>query len=365
MRVLMISTDRTLLGQAGIGDAVSRHQEYAKQVERLDILVLVRKHQESNQLAENSLVLPLYLWNLKVLAGKVHQQNRYDLVVCQDPFLTAKVGVYLKKKFGVKLIIHFHGDFLDNPYWLREQWQNRFYRRMAEYNIKFADSIRVVSEGIKQKLIKRGVLAHNIYKISTPVNLAQFAAPPVEKLSDKKNVLTVGRVVKAKDFPTLFKTAKAIYQAVPDFEWQIIGNGPLLKKFQAITKDQPYIKWLGLIDHSQLTNYYQQAKVVVLTSNNESFGKVFLEAAMSGVPAVATNTVGAQEIIKDGESGYIVPIGDWQSLAEKIIYLLNNPAIAQAMGQRAKEIISTNFDPSKNITLIISMWRQTAGSRLK
>ena len=359
----MISTDNTLLGQAGIGDAVSRHQQYAQQVERLDILVLTKGLKQPNQIAPNCQVVPLNFWGHRKKSQKFYEKYHYDLIVCQDPFITGSLGVQLKKKFGPKLIIHFHGDFLDNPYWLQENFRHRVYKKMAEKTIYQADSIRVVSEGIKQKLIKRGVAEHNIYKISTPVNLVKFETEPTNEPRSKKIVLTVSRIVKSKDFPTLVKTANQVYQSVPDFEWQIIGDGPLLRKFQSATKHQPYLKWLGRIDHDQLVNYYRQATVLVLTSTNESFGKVFLEAAMSRLPAVSTDTVGAQEIIFDGESGYLVSIGDWQSLAERIVYFLKNQSVAKNFGQRAYEIVKANFDYAKNIELIIQMWRQTVGGQ--
>lgn len=361
MKVLMLSTDRTLLGQSGVGDAVARHQEYAKRVERLDILVLSKRKQQSNQIAANCSAKPLYFWHHTSKAAKFWQAHRYDLVVCQDPFITGSLGAKLKKKFGSKLIIHFHGDFLDNPYWLKENWRNKIYRKMAEKSIKQADSIRVVSQGIKQKLLSRGISEHDIYTISTPVNLANFQIQDLGNQLNSQAVLTVGRIVKAKDFPTLIKAAEIINKQVPGFEWQIAGDGPLLKKFKRQTKDQPYLKWLGLVNHDQLSAYYQRAAIVAMTSNNESFGKVFLEGAMAKKPAVATDTVGAQEIIQDGISGYIVPIGDSQAVADRTSYLLKQPKIAQQMGQQAFQAVQQKFGWQKNIEAIISMWHQTVG----
>jgi len=364
MKVLMISTDNTLLGQKGIGDAIERHQEYAKQVERLDILVLAKKKQAAKQIASNFLAEPIYFWGHKKKAEEFWKKYQYNLIVCQDPFITGSLGVYLKNKFKVKLIIHFHGDFFDNPYWLKEHWRHRIYKRMAEKNIHQADSIRVVSEGIKEKLIKKGVAPQDIFKISTPVNLDKFESGGLAGKQGRKIVLTVGRIVEAKDFPTLIKAAEIIFSQVPDFEWRIIGVGPLSKKFKRATKNQPYIKWLGHIDHQDLVKYYQTASLVAMTSDNESFGKVFLEAAMSKKPAVATDTVGAREIIEDGISGYIVPIKDFKRAAERIIYLLNNQDVLEQMGQQAYEIVRRKFDWQKNIDAIISMWKQTIGGNV-
>ena len=360
MKVLMFSTDRTLLQPSGFGDAAKRHREYARQVERLDILVLTKRRAATNQLASNCSVSPVYYWRTKPMVNAACRRTRYDLVVCQDPFLTATLGRYVKQHFGAKLIIHFHGDFFDNPYWLAEQWRNRYYRRIAEHNINHTDSIRVVSAAIQQKLIARGIEAHNIFIIPTPVNFDAFVAEPAV---DRKTVLTVGRIVKAKDFPMLIKAAAAVAARVPSLEWRIAGDGPLRKKFMRQTRQQPYVRWLGPVNHDQLKTHYQQAAVVVMTSNNESFGKVFLEAAAARVPAVATDTAGAREIIVDGESGYVVPVGDYQRCAERVAYLLQQPHIAQQMGARAYEIVKEKFGWQKSIDAIIAMWKQTVGKQ--
>ena len=97
MKLLMISTDRTLLGQQGIGDAIQRHQEYAKRVEKLDILVLSKGKAESNKIAENCLAEPIYFWRHKSKAINFFKKGNYDLIVCQDPFITGSLGVFLKE----------------------------------------------------------------------------------------------------------------------------------------------------------------------------------------------------------------------------------------------------------------------------
>src|SRR3989344_3565737 len=195
MRVLMISTDPTLLGQGSGGDAIARHLEYAKQVAQLDIFVLSKKRANVRQLSENCTVQPLSYWRMKKAAEKFFRRQPYDLIVCQDPFLTARVGTHLKKKFEKKLIIHFHGDFFDNPFWLQERLRHRYYRRLAERHVRQADSIRVVSDALRPKLEKRYVKREDIYTIPTPVDLEKFRGTPSAERAVKKIVLTVGRIV--------------------------------------------------------------------------------------------------------------------------------------------------------------------------
>ena len=113
----------------------------------------------------------------------------------------------------------------------------------------------------------------------------------------------------------------------------------------------------GRIKQKELVNYYHAADVYVSSSKHESFGKVLIEAMAAGLPVVATATTGSQEIIKDGLNGFLVPIGDSQALARKILYLLNNPAKAKEMGENGRRMVKEKFDQQKIIKKIVKFWQ--------
>jgi len=125
MRVLMISTDRTLLSTDS-GDAFERHQGYTKNINQLDIIVFSKRgfNKKSKDLLTvyptNSTTKLNYIFDAFQKAKNIYFPDKFDLIVCQDPFLTGLTGWFLKKRFNVPLLIHFHGDFWQNKYWLRK-----------------------------------------------------------------------------------------------------------------------------------------------------------------------------------------------------------------------------------------------------
>ena len=371
MNIVNIGTDKTLVGGASLGDAVERHRAYGRHLDHLDIIVYSPKREglKEFKIADNVIGHPTNSWSklgfmkdAERLFAKIHAQHKVDLIVCQDPFGPAVVGARLKKKYGVKLQINFHGDFFDNPFWLREHVRHRYYRRLAEKTILKADTIRIVSEALRPKLTKRYVKNEDIYVIPTPVNLEKFQAEPSPQRFDRPIILTVGRIVKAKDFPILLATARLLVKQVSGLEWRIIGDGPLRRKFERQTSSTlPQLKWLNALPHDQLRPHYQAASVLVSTSNNESFGKVFLEAAMAQVPVVATATLGANNIVVNGETGFLAPIGDPQRLAERIAYLILRPELVAQMGEQAKQHALSRFGWQRSIDAMVQMWRQTVG----
>jgi len=374
MKVIMIGLDRNLFRADSIGDVIERHKKYAQYVDRLDMIIFSKKglverkiNAKLNVYPTNSLFKIFYAWDAyKVTRPLVHPDT---LIICQDPFLTALTGWFLKRKFKTPLLIHFHGDFWQNPYWLQEKWYNLILLLLSKFLVRKADGIRVVSSGIKQKLIKAGLLENKIRVIPTPtVNLEKFQnydLGEVKKIKEqyhhRKIILYVGRLVKEKNLPLLLKAVKKIVSRYPQCVFLIIGQGPEEKKLknQVLNYKLPdYVKFLGPLKHKDLINYYQACYALVLPSFSESFGKVILEAGLTQKPTVATATTGAKEIIVDGQTGFLVPINNRTALSKAIIKLLQDENLVQEMGQKAKEHILAKFNPEQITQKMIGFWKE-------
>ncbi|MFA6428753.1 MAG: glycosyltransferase family 4 protein [Candidatus Buchananbacteria bacterium] len=377
MKILMISLDKTLLGQVGIGDAIRRHQEYAKQVESLEVLVFSKAGYQLNNLAPNLEIYPTNSWSRWFYIFKAYQlgcnilkTKKVDLIVTQDPLLTGLVGWLLKIKFKVKLFVDLHGDFLTNKFWLKEKWYNRILFLVAKFIINRADGLRPVSRGVAADLSQFKVSEQKIFNISTPVDLQSFAQVKTEeidflkhKYAGHKVILFVGRLVPAKGLDTLLQALKIVVNGYPKVVCILAGDGEERFKLQVLAKQleiAAQLEILGLVDHQKLSVLYHLCDLVVLPSTNESFGKVLLEGAMAQKPAVATATTGPKEIIIDGQTGFIVPIGNAEKLAEKILLLLQDDQMAKAMGQQAAKHIMETYGWEKSIDKIIQAWTITA-----
>lgn len=375
MKVLMISLDKGLLGKGELGDVTSRHQEYGKHIEKLDIVVFSRAGFEINKISENVIAYPSnsktkfgYLFDTCKIGRKLFKENKYQLVVTQAPFISGLVGYRLAKKFKAKLLIHFHGDYVKNKEWLKEKWYNFLMVLISKFLAKRADGIRVMSQGIKDKLVDSGVKENKIRVISTPVSLVKFgnwdeakAAELKNKYQGKKIILFVSRLTKEKDLPTLLKALQEVKKSFSNFVLLILGDGNQKEKWQQMTKEmglENEVKFLGKVDHEDLVNYYPTAEFVVNSSTSESFGKIFVEAAACNKPSVATSTTGSKEIIIEGQTGFLSPISDSSSLAVNILKFLQDDELVQKLGQQAKESVSKRFDGGINTQEIIKLWQE-------
>lgn len=335
MKVLMLSIDKGLLGQGQLGDVVQRHKKYGEFCDKLDIIVLSKKGYKINKISEkviaystNSCCKLAYYFNALKISKRLFQQNKYDLIVCQEPFLTGLVGYKLKKKYKAKLLVHFHGDF----------------RMPIQKVIKNADGIRVMSAGQKERLVQKGVDKNKIRIISTPVDIDYFLNYQGNKFHDTKNILFVGRLESVKNLDWFLDVFEDIKNRYKNVKFVIIGKGSQENNLKFKASDS--VEFLGHLAQEEIIKYYYNSDIIVLSSKSESFGKVLVEANACAKPVVSTATTGAKEIIQDGYNGFLVPIGDVEKMAEKILYLLNNPEKAKEMGQNGRKLVKEKYSHS-------------------
>jgi len=124
-----------------------------------------------------------------------------------------------------------------------------------------------------------------------------------------------------------------------------------------------YVEFVGAKDHTQLPTYYSAAEALLMPSDYESFGMVALEAMAAGTPVIASNVGGLAYLIREGETGYLVPVRDPEALAERIRDMLKDPARRDAMGQAAHEL-AQNYDWAQIADRLMEVFSQArAGQR--
>lgn len=373
----MISLDRGLLGQTGAGDVLARHVQYGERVDKLDIIVF-----SPRGFVPASPSAKVDLWptesRLRIsriadawrIGRTIAERNRPDLIVAQDPLFTGLVGLWLKRRFGVPLIVDLHGDFWGNVKYWRESPIYFLFRPLLAFVVWRADGLRPISTGIAASLRRSGIPDERIQMIPTPVALDRFAKPDPAAVAQirarwpgRPIVLFVGRLVKIKNVPLLLRAFAAVRGAHPAAVLVVVGDGPeraALERRANRLGIAAHVSFLGSLVQEALPALYGAAAVTVLVSYAESLGKVLIEAGMAGSPVIATATTGARDIVSEGESGWIVPIGDGAAFAERLGWVFNHPEEARRAGERAAEVLRRKFDPEYVVSRMIAFWQRVA-----
>lgn len=168
---------------------------------------------------------------------------------------------------------------------------------------------------------------------------------------DERVVGIVGRLVEEKGYLDFFQAARITKAKMPNIKFLVVG--PIEReKRDALSPDvaKDYglgddVIFLGMrMDMPQL---YAIMDVFVLPSHREGLPRTLMEAAAMAKPVVATDIRGCREVVKDGETGILVPVKDADALAEAILGLLQDPETAKKMGQAGRRRAEELFDERK------------------
>jgi len=169
------------------------------------------------------------------------------------------------------------------------------------------------------------------------------------------NILTVSRLVVRKGHFRVLQALAKIKNQIPNLQYRIVGDGPMKEELQKIVVDlglDSIVKFDGLLGDSELAKAYEQADLFVMPTvvdpiDREGFGMVYLEAAVYGVPSIATRQLGVDEAILDGQTGILIDDGDIETLAATILALSHDPEKLKRLGEAARKRTLEEFTSEK------------------
>jgi len=165
-------------------------------------------------------------------------------------------------------------------------------------------------------------------------------------ITDEPVILYVGKLEFNKGIEYLILSFSKIVKQIPNAKLVIVGNGPIKNRLMNLVKQKKLSKsviFTGKIPSKKLPSIFAASDLFVLPSLMEGFGIVLLEAMACGKPCIATKAGGTEDIIVNGETGFLAPIGDCISLYQAINALLANPDLAQKFGKAGLNRVRKNF----------------------
>jgi len=170
------------------------------------------------------------------------------------------------------------------------------------------------------------------------VDLDFFHPAPAPASQEKSVVLCIARLVPEKDHETLIAAFSLVAARHPQAELWLVGDGPRRQAIRRLAKNYlPPQSWRFIPGQMDISPILQQGSLLVLSSLQEGFPNVVLEAMAAGLPVVATEVGGLSEIVKHGETGWLVPSKDPGALADAISHLLTHDTIRLSFGRAGRK----------------------------
>lgn len=183
----------------------------------------------------------------------------------------------------------------------------------------------------------------------------------VSKL-DSENLIAVGRLSKEKGFDDLLRVFKRVSLKYSDLKLNIVGDGMEKDNLLNLAKDLKLgdkVIFHGFQNKEYINNLFLDSSLYLMTSHTESFGLVLIEAMNYGIPCISyTSAQGANEIITDGEDGFLIKDRSEDDMFEKITLLIDDSKLRKQMGKKAKE-------KSKNYSsdVVLEKWSKLINKR--
>ena len=265
------------------------------------------------------------------------------------------LSLVYKKRKKIPYIFYAHGlDILLPQKFMRK-------KTLLKEIITNASKIIANSYFTKDELIKLGAKDDQVIVVNPCPNLtaeqiSEWKLDEIQKnyeLKDKKIILTVGRLVERKGHDMIIKALPQIIKEVPKVIYLIVGEGPERKRLEKLVNQsslRDYVHFVGPVNQADLPAFYQLCHVFVMPARQlkdgdvEGFGIVYLEANLFGKPVVGGRSGGVPEAIIEGETGFLVNPTNVDEIAQKIIILLTDAALAERLGMQGLARVSEKFD---------------------
>lgn len=176
---------------------------------------------------------------------------------------------------------------------------------------------------------------------------------------DGCHFLCISRLIKDKGVREYLEAAKKVKEKHPECRFLLVG--PYDSNPSALTPEElkPFtdsgcVEYFG--EQTDVRPYLEQCNVFVLPSYREGTPKTVLEAMATERAIITTDAPGCRETVADGHNGFLVPVMDVDSLAQKMEIFINNNALAQEMGKRGRDLVEEKFDVKKvNQAIVTAM----------
>jgi len=280
------------------------------------------------------------------------------ILVAQSPYegFAAAVAKVLARLVGfqVVLIVENHGDFEVSLFLQRRVRCQSLYRwlmrRTARFALQHADLLRAVSNSTRKQL--------EIWSSGKPIvqfpawtDIEVFLKTGEDDGTREPVILFAGVLTPLKGIHHLLHAFAKVAQEFPEVRLEIVGRDENSEYAEELRQKvlrlglNGRVSFVGEVSQAELADRMRRACVFVLPSLSEGLGRVVVEAMATGTPVIGSHVDGIPEIVQEGLTGFLVPPGDEEALAERLRWVLKHPQEAKAMGHRAREFARSFFSP--------------------
>jgi N-acetyl-alpha-D-glucosaminyl L-malate synthase BshA len=243
------------------------------------------------------------------------------------------------------------------------------YLPITKFGIEVSDGVTAVSDWLKEETEQNFATAKAIEVIPNFVDPSRFQQSRRSAFcrtfgnAGDKLVCHVSNFRPVKRIMDVIAVFEQVARVVPS-RLLMIGDGPDRSRAEQYCREhglRDRVFFLGNVPN--LEEILGSTDLFLLPSEAESFGMAALEAMASEVPVITTASGGLPEVVVEGETGHLLPVGDVASMAERAIEILRDDDLHRRMGARAREVAIERFDENRIVPKYREMYERVIAGR--
>lgn len=322
--------------------------EESKLSKTLSVIPLLKK--------KNSNSIDLFKFSSKVFQWMYTNRESIDMIHCIKAGPEAVACNLISKMCNIPLVIKIAQDELSTREINRGNQVQKIIRNFRHNFIGKADYFIAISNEIENNILKNKSNTSKIIRIPNGVDTDKFCAVSFdEKMEIRQKlqlpmkdiiILFIGAINERKGIPELLDSLNMINSDNPV---RVVLCGPNLENInfkntrEVLSRENKniYLDYRGEVDKPEL--YMKCADVFILPSHSEGLPNVLLEAAASGLPLVATDIGGSNEIVIDNVNGFLIQVNNKNDIAEKLNKIIINKSIRKEFGINSRSYINDYY----------------------
>jgi len=220
---------------------------------------------------------------------------------------------------------------------------------ITRWAIQESDAVTAVSHWLREEAIRTFAMNRPIDVVYNFVDPERHARPcpgciPPLDCAGQVTLMHISNFRPVKRVEDVIRVFARVHDRM-EARLLLVGDGPTAPAAMRLAAElgvADRVTMLGVVE--QIEPVLQQANLLLLPSETESFGLVALEAMASGVPVVATQVGGLPEVVSHGETGYLAPVGDVDAMAAYALEILQDPLVYRQFSEAAQQRAARIFD---------------------
>ena len=286
------------------------------------------------------LLLPFFLPGMVLSLRRALRQFQPDIVHAHwwmPAGVAARIAIATTPG-RYKLLVTCHGS---DYFILGERFS-----RLRRWVFARSDAVTMVSPAMREHAISRGLPGNKINVAPMGVDFQNRFVH--EDNADRRGVIYVGRLIEGKGVDNLLKAWAQISQDTRSQGLTIIGDGSHRVSLQNLSRTlgvADSVTFTGAIPQDELPAYFQQAALLVFPSvGQEGLGLVAIEAMGCGCPVLISDVGSLEDVIIDGETGFVYPMGNSTALSQRLDELVPATELRAATAARGSDAVRSRFD---------------------